>query len=118
MALAKADVIFENGIGFETWLDKLYNASQSKAQRVVVSKGLKLLDADDEHDHEKKRPATSISTTTTTTIRTSGTTSRNAIQIVGVIRDELMKLDAVNSDKYKVNAAAYLGGSRTSTSGL
>lgn len=33
VALAKADVIFENGVGFEGWLDKLYTSSQSKAVR-------------------------------------------------------------------------------------
>src|SRR5260221_8546522 len=31
VALAQANVIFENGLGFETWLDKLYTASASKA---------------------------------------------------------------------------------------
>ena len=31
VALAEADVIFENGAGFENWLDKLYSSSKSKA---------------------------------------------------------------------------------------
>jgi ABC-type Zn uptake system ZnuABC Zn-binding protein ZnuA len=40
VALANADLIFENGLAFETWLDDLYSASGSAATRVVVSEGL------------------------------------------------------------------------------
>src|SRR6202789_1121211 len=38
--IAKADIIFENGLHLEHWLDKLYDASGSKAKRVVVSQGV------------------------------------------------------------------------------
>ncbi len=38
--IAKADIIFENGLHLEHWLDKLYEASGSKAKRVVVSQGV------------------------------------------------------------------------------
>lgn len=37
VSLAEADVIFENGLGFEVWLDRLFEASGSKAKRVVVT---------------------------------------------------------------------------------
>src|SRR5439155_11832837 len=40
VALAQANLIFENGLGFETWLNKLYTASGSKAKRVVVTAGV------------------------------------------------------------------------------
>ena len=40
VALAQAQVIFENGLGFEIWLNKLYTASDSKATRVVVTTGV------------------------------------------------------------------------------
>src|SRR5215469_10979841 len=39
--LAHADIIFENGLHLEHWLDKLYEASGSKAKRVVVSMGVR-----------------------------------------------------------------------------
>ena len=45
IALAKADIIFKSGLGFEPWLDSLYAASASKAKRVVLSAGLKRLRA-------------------------------------------------------------------------
>ena len=38
--IAKADIIFENGLHLEHWLGKLYSASASKADRVVVSQGV------------------------------------------------------------------------------
>jgi len=38
--IAKANIIFENGLHLEHWLDKLYQASGSRAQRVVVSQGV------------------------------------------------------------------------------
>src|ERR1700733_10505831 len=38
--ISKADIIFENGLHLEHWLDKLYSASGSKARRVVVSQGV------------------------------------------------------------------------------
>lgn len=61
--LLEADLIFENGIEFETWLDDLYTASGSEAARVVVSDGVELRafeesdhddhdHGDEDHDHE------------------------------------------------------------------
>ena len=41
VALAKADVLFENGLGFEVWLDGLFEASDSGAQRVIVTESIK-----------------------------------------------------------------------------
>lgn len=52
ITLAEADIIFENGLEFETWLDDLYTASGSTAQRVVVSDGVDPL-AFEGHDHEE-----------------------------------------------------------------
>jgi ABC-type Zn uptake system ZnuABC Zn-binding protein ZnuA len=54
--LAKSVLLFENGLAFESWLDKLYKASGSKAKRIVVSKEIKprRLDLDDEGDHHEE----------------------------------------------------------------
>jgi len=38
--LARADLVFENGLGFEGWLEELYRASGSRARRVVVTEGI------------------------------------------------------------------------------
>jgi zinc/manganese transport system substrate-binding protein len=53
-ALADADLIFENGLGLEPWLDDAYESSGSVARRVVVTDGLSLIDAGEEaHDAEE-----------------------------------------------------------------
>lgn len=52
--IADADLIFEIGAGFETWLDDMVAASGSPAQRVVVSDGLDLIGANGEgEEHEE-----------------------------------------------------------------
>lgn len=47
-AIADADVVFENGLGLETWLDDVYEASGSAATRVVVTSGVTPLRVADE----------------------------------------------------------------------
>ncbi len=39
-ALARARVVFENGLAFESWLDELYSASGSNASRVTLATGV------------------------------------------------------------------------------
>lgn len=55
--LVEADVIFENGLEFETWLDDLYEASGSEAKRVVASEGIDPLamaeEGHEEHEGEE-----------------------------------------------------------------
>lgn len=54
ITLAEADLIFENGVEFETWLDDLYTASGSSAIRVEASEGIELRSfEEEEHDHEE-----------------------------------------------------------------
>ena len=43
VAIAQADVVFENGLGYEVWLDRLLESSGSAARRVVVTDGLEIL---------------------------------------------------------------------------
>jgi ABC-type Zn uptake system ZnuABC Zn-binding protein ZnuA len=42
-ALAAADVIFEIGLGFEFWLDRLYESSGSKARRIRLANSIQPL---------------------------------------------------------------------------
>jgi zinc/manganese transport system substrate-binding protein len=106
--LGRADLIFENGIEFEAWLDKLHASSQSKARRVVVTRGLKLIEADekdghhtkatdkhDHHEHGEHDPHV-------------WSDVKNTMHMVGIIRDALVEQDAAHAEKYKANATAYL----------
>lgn len=106
MAVADCAVIFENGVGFETWLDKLYTSSGSKATRVVVTTGLEFREGQchhskaereklgDAHEHEDDPHVWHD--------------VRNAIHMVGIIRDKLCELDPSHAERYRANGAAYL----------
>ncbi len=89
--LAGAQIIFENGVGLEGWLDNLYVASGSRGTRVPLSKGVALLDAaGDEHDpHIWQNP-------------------QNVMQMVKTIQDALVTADPSNAKIYQQNAGAYL----------
>jgi zinc/manganese transport system substrate-binding protein len=93
-SLADADVIIENGLGFERWLDNLYDASNSKAVRIVASQGANtrdmIADGKTETDpHIWQNPL-------------------NAIVMVKNIAAGLAQADAANADAYQKNAAAYI----------
>ena len=108
VALAKAAMIFENGVGLEPWFEAMYKSSQSKARRVVVSKGLKLIEADeDDHKHEGPKKEASGHKHEELDPHVWHDV-RNAMHIVEVIRDQLAEVDPANAENYKANAAAYL----------
>jgi ABC-type Zn uptake system ZnuABC Zn-binding protein ZnuA len=114
-AIAEADLIFEIGLGFETWLDGMVEASGTGAARIVVSDGVEVLhfgeddedhdheesedaeheDEDDEHDHSGDDP------------HIWGDVA-NAIIGVGTIRDALTDIDPDNAATYEANATAYI----------
>jgi zinc/manganese transport system substrate-binding protein len=110
VALAKADVVFENGAGLEPWLDKLYESTQSKGRRVVVSKGLKLIEAgEDEPRHDPKASKKEAADHKHEDLDPHvWHDARNAVHIVEVLREQLAELDPANAEKYKANAAVYL----------
>jgi len=100
-SIADADLIFEIGLGFETWLDDMTDAAGATAERVAVSDGVALLGADGEvhaedgHDHGEDDP------------HIWGDVA-NAMHAVGIIRDRLAAADPDNAATYEANASAYL----------
>src|SRR5215217_1738447 len=48
VVLEGADVVFENGLGFEPWLDRFFESAQPTAARIVVSAGITPRTIDDE----------------------------------------------------------------------
>lgn len=102
VSLAEADVVFENGVDFETWLDKLHKSSKSKGKRVVVTKGLQLREGECNHAH---KPGEKHEHEDDPHVWHD---VKNAIHMVGVIRDALAEADPPKADRYKANAAAYL----------
>jgi ABC-type Zn uptake system ZnuABC Zn-binding protein ZnuA len=43
VAIARAELVFENGLGFEVWLDRLMESLGSTAERIVLSEGMEIL---------------------------------------------------------------------------
>lgn len=94
-ALAEAALIFGNGLAFEKWLDKLYDASGSKAPRIVVTKGIEPLTLVVGDDIGETDPHVWHDVA-------------NTIRMVEAIRDALKQADPANAQIYETNAQAYL----------
>jgi ABC-type Zn uptake system ZnuABC Zn-binding protein ZnuA len=111
VVLADADVIFENGLGFEPWLEGFYESTQPPGTRIIVSEGITPREAGEasdaheeeadaheegeEHEHGEYDPH-------------AWHDVANVIVIVGTIRDALAAADPANAALYEANAAAYI----------
>lgn len=107
--LLEAKLIFENGLEFEPWLDDLYTASQSQAQRVVVSALVEAhtiaahaageaqtqTEVHDQQEHSEFDPHIWHSV-------------ENAKRMVETIGAALVAADAANAASYQANVASYL----------
>lgn len=127
--LAEAQLVFENGLMFESWLDRLYEAAGSRAKRVVLSEGIDPrafgeAHGEDEHGHEHDAASKEGN-------KEEGhghdeekagehdhehgefdphvwQDVRNAIQMVRNIARALSEADPANADFYAANAEAYI----------
>lgn len=92
MALARADIIFVNGLGFEGWIDRLITSSGTTAPVVVASSGVRARGT--AGDHASADPH-------------AWQTIGNAMVYVDNIRDALATTDPANAAHYRARAAAY-----------
>lgn len=112
--LAEADVIFENGLDFETWVDDLYESSGSEGELVILTEGIEPLPIAEEehaeegahaggeehehgggHEHGEYDPHVWHDPT-------------NAVVMVESVRDALSEADPENADAYEANAEEYI----------
>lgn len=106
VTLAEADLVFENGLDFESWLPDLFTAAHSRARRVVVSEGIDPLTATEEEHHAQEGDEDGD--------HHGGFDPHvwhdvdNAIHMVEHIRDRLVAADLANADAYRANAERYL----------
>jgi zinc/manganese transport system substrate-binding protein len=91
VALSSANLVFENGLGLENWLDKLYASAESQAQRIVVTNGIEVRKVGDDRDPHAWQDV------------------KDAAVMVGNIRDALAKADPAHADGYRARAQAYIG---------
>lgn len=98
--LAAAQLIVQNGLGFEGWIGRLIKASNTKARTVVATRGVKPIKAphghghDHGHNHGDNDPH-------------AWQNVANAKIYVNNIRDGLIAVDPAGKDAYTANAAAY-----------
>lgn len=98
--LAAAQLIVQNGLGFEGWIGRLIKASNTKARIVVATRGVKPIKAphghghDHGHNHGDNDPH-------------AWQNVANAKIYVNNIRDGLIAVDPAGKDVYAANAAAY-----------
>lgn len=89
-AVKQADVIFVNGIGFETWSKALIDNSGTKAKVFVATDGITPLKVEGEVDPHAWNSLT------------------NGVVYIRNIEKALSKVDAKNAAAYKTNADAYV----------
>ncbi|MEM7225828.1 MAG: metal ABC transporter substrate-binding protein [Pseudomonadota bacterium] len=89
-AVANADVIFVNGLGFETWSQTLIDNSGTKAEVFVATEGVTPLEVDGEVDPH------------------AWNALPNGVIYVTNIADDLSKTDPEHAATYQANAEAYI----------
>jgi len=125
-SIADADLIFEIGIGFESWLDDMYDASGSTAERVVVSEGVVLAAGEDSYEGEDHAPESASPEADAHADEGDEHANEgvehghgendphiwgnvtNAMSAVDVINTHLNEVDPDNAADYDANTAAYV----------
>ena len=110
-ALSEADVIFENGLAFETWLDDLYQSSGSEAKRTVVTQDIDPLPiAEEEGTHQGEHADEHGKEEHSESDPHVWHDPTNAVVMVESIRDALAEADPDNAEVYERNADEYIAG--------
>lgn len=106
--IGQAQIVFSNGLGFEGWMSRLLNTASYKGRHVVVSEGIKPIEAEEAHGHDHKSHSKEGHGHDHGEIDPHAWQSvPNAIAFVGNIAKGLCAADAAGCDSYKRNAAAY-----------
>jgi zinc/manganese transport system substrate-binding protein len=100
--IATARILFMNGLNdeFEPWLPALITQSKFAGTKVIVSRGVKALTAEDEHPMGGKPKATKLD-------QHAWMNPRNGIIYVKNIAEALARVDPANADAYHNRAASY-----------
>jgi zinc/manganese transport system substrate-binding protein len=100
--VADARIVFMNGLNdeFEPWLEGLLRQAQFKGTKIVVSRGAKTLEADDERAPSGKPMPAAIDQHAWLDPKNGGIYVKN-------IADALARADGANAAEYRQRAAAY-----------
>ena len=117
-SIADADLVFENGLGLEVWLDDVFEASGSDGERVVVTDGITPMRVADEPENNVgvAAVATPADASVATPAGEAGEGEldphvwfdvANAEAMVSAIEAALVAADPDNAAAYQANAVAY-----------
>lgn len=101
MVLSNANLIFENGLGLEHWLDKLCSSAGSKATRVALTNGIAVRHVPQSEGSRPNGREDDRDPHVWQNIQ-------DAALMVGNIRDALEKADPAHARIYAARAAAYI----------
>ena len=106
--IGQAQIVFSNGLGFEGWMSRLLNTASYKGRHVVVSEGIKPIEAEEAHGHDHKSHSKKGHGHDHGEIDPHAWQSvPNAMAYVGNIAKGLCAVDAAGCDSYQRNATAY-----------
>lgn len=106
--IGQAQIVFSNGLGFEGWMSRLLNTASYKGRQVVVSQGIKPIEAEEAHGHDHKSNSKKGHGHDHGEIDPHAWQSvPNAMAYVGNIAKGLCAVDAAGCDSYQRNATAY-----------
>ena len=106
VAVRKAQLLFEVGIGLEVWVASLVKTAGSPSLRVVTtSRGIDVIQDDAGHRHEPHDGATADGATGNPHIWLD---PDNAVIMLRHITDALTQIDPAHTDEYRNNQTAYL----------
>jgi ABC-type Zn uptake system ZnuABC Zn-binding protein ZnuA len=109
VVLAEAEVVFENGLGFEPWLDGFFASAQPPGARVVVTEGITPREAGEAAAHEGEEDLEEGDALEHGQFDPHVWHNvANVIVMVGNIRDALAAADPDHAELYEANAAAYI----------
>lgn len=105
VSLSKADLIFENGLGLEYWLDDLYVSSKSKAIRIPLSNSLHNLYKYNKNSTTCTHPNCNHSQDYDphTWLDVS-----NVIAMIKIITKQLVLSDPLNASYYQTHSEIYI----------
>lgn len=101
--LAKAKLVFQNGLKFEGWIDKLITSSGYRGEVVIATKGIKTIRVADRHGKADKHGHDHSGNADPHAWQSLA----NALIYVRNIKEALCKIDIAGCAIYAANAAAY-----------
>lgn len=107
VAMAKADIVLVNGLHFEGFLQRLVDASATKASIAVLTKGVTPINFKPEFAEADAAEGAETDGGKTVTDPHAFQSIANAKIYVKNIADAFCTADAAGCDSYKANAAAY-----------